>query len=140
MNEETSDRLGEGWRRPPTTSAVGFQIDHDGQQPPFEQLKAQVVAGIAAGTLIAGTRLPAVRSLAVELGIAPNTVARAYRELEAEGLLETRGRNGTVVKARADDVTSLAQLAAQEYAARVRELGVADDLALDFVSSALRQR
>lgn len=131
-------RLGEGWRRPPSTSGVGFEIDHEGAQPPFEQLKAQVLAGVREGTLLAGTRLPAVRTLAAELGIAPNTVARAYRELEADGVLETRGRNGTVIKARADDVTALAQLAAQEFAARIRELGIAPDAALGFARTALQ--
>lgn len=140
MSADTDSRLGDGWRRPPTTSAVGFEIDPDGQHPPFEQLKAQVVAGVAGGTLIAGTRLPAVRTLAAELGIAPNTVARAYRELEADGLLETRGRNGTIVKARADDVAGLAQLAAHDYAARVRELGVDPDIAIEYVRAALRTR
>lgn len=133
-------RLGEGWRRPPSTSAIGFEVDHEGALPPFEQLKAQVLAGVREGTLLAGTRLPAVRTLAAELGIAPNTVARAYRELEAEGVLETRGRNGTVIKARADDVTALGQLAAREYAARIRELGIAADAALGFARTALGQQ
>jgi DNA-binding transcriptional regulator YhcF (GntR family) len=134
------DRPAEGWRRPPSTSAIGFEIDHEGQLPPFEQLKAQVIAGVAHGTLIAGTKLPAVRTLATELGIAPNTVARAYRELEADGMLETRGRNGTVVKAKADDVAALAQLAAQDYAARVGELGIDLGTAIEYVRVALRQR
>src|SRR5690606_28713773 len=100
--------------------------------------KAQVLAGIADGTLIAGTRLPAVRALAAELGIAPNTVARAYRELETDGILETRGRNGTVVKAKADDTTALGQLAAQAYADRIRELGLDPADALAWVEAAFR--
>ena len=113
-----------GWRRSPTSSIVAFVVDPRAEHPPFEQLKAQVITGIESGDLIAGTKLPTVRALATELGIAPNTVARAYRELENDGLIETRGRNGTVIKARAGDAAALAQLAAQEYAARTRELGV----------------
>ncbi|WP_370248922.1 GntR family transcriptional regulator [Nocardioides sp.] len=83
---------------------------------PFEQLRAQIAARVAAGELPAGTRLPAVRALAADLGLAAGTVARAYKELEADGVVETRGRHGTVVRAPqdgpgveaiADDVASL---------------------------------
>ena len=127
-----------GWRRLPTSSVVQFVVDPEGEHPPFEQLKAQVIGGIASGELIAGTKLPTVRALATELGIAPNTVARAYRELEADGLIETRGRNGTLVKAAAGDAAALAQLAAQEYAARVRELGFGSDDGIAWVKAALK--
>jgi DNA-binding transcriptional regulator YhcF (GntR family) len=127
-----------GWRRSPTSSVVQFVVDPEGEHPPFEQLKAQVIGGIESGDLIAGTKLPTVRALATELGIAPNTVARAYRELEADGLIETRGRNGTVIKAAKGDAAALAQLAAQEYAARVKELGVDADAALEYVRTALK--
>lgn len=128
----------DSWRRPETASAVAFEIDPRGEHPPFEQLKAQVIARIAAGELIAGTRLPAVRQLAADLGIAPNTVARAYRELEVDGFLETRGRNGTVVKAKGGDAAALLQLDAQAYAARAIALGIPADAALDYVRTALR--
>lgn len=128
----------DSWRRPPTTSGVSFEIDQHGAHPPFEQLKAQVVAQVAAGTLIAGTKLPTVRQLATDLGVAPNTVARAYRELEADGFLETRGRNGTVIKARGGDAAALLQLDAQAYAARAVALGIDAESAVAFVRSALR--
>lgn len=127
-----------GWRRPASESSVGLTIDPKGALPPFEQLKAQVLAGVADGTLIAGTKLPAVRVLATDLGIAPNTVARAYRELEADGILETRGRNGTVIKAKRDDTAALGQLAAQAYADRIRELGLDPEDAVGWVRAALR--
>lgn len=127
----------ESWRRPATTSAIAFAVDADAAHPPFEQLKAQIIQRIDAGELIAGTRLPAVRQLATDLGIAPNTVARAYRELEAEGLLETRGRNGTVIKARAGAAAELLQVAATAYAARAVELGIDPDDAIAFVRAAL---
>lgn len=128
----------ESWRRPETRVEVGFEIDPKGAVPPFEQLKAQVIARIGEGELIAGTRLPAVRQLASDLGIAPNTVARAYRELEADGFLETRGRNGTVVKAKSEDARALLQLDAQAYAARAAALGIDAEAALDYVRAALR--
>lgn len=64
---------------------------------PFEQLRAQIAARAGDGRLPPGTRLPTVRGLAAELGLAANTVARAYRELEADGVVQTRGRAGTVI-------------------------------------------
>ncbi|MDH6182230.1 DNA-binding transcriptional regulator YhcF (GntR family) [Microbacteriaceae bacterium SG_E_30_P1] len=127
----------ESWRRPPTSSPIEFTIDPKGEHAPFEQLKAQIVERVSSGELIAGTKLPAVRQLASGLGVAPNTVARAYRELEADGFLETRGRNGTVVKAKSGDADALLQVAATEYAARAATLGVPADRALEYVRSAL---
>lgn len=127
----------ESWRRPPTQSLITFEIDPQGAVPPFEQIKAQLVERVASGALIAGTKLPAVRQLATDLGIAPNTVARAYRELEADGFLETRGRNGTVVKARPGDANALLQVAATDYAARAAALGVDPAQALSYVTAAL---
>lgn len=137
-DDDTAGTHPVGWRRSPTSSVVQFTVDPHAEHPPFEQLKSRVIGGIASGELIAGTKLPTVRALATELGIAPNTVARAYRELEADGLIETRGRNGTVIKAAADDPAALAQLAAQEYATRVRELGVDADAAVEYVRAALK--
>ena len=66
-------------------------------EPPFEQLRAQVARRAASGELPAGTKLPTVRALATELGLAANTVARAYRELEADGVVVTEGRRGTFI-------------------------------------------
>lgn len=76
---------------------AGISVDVDSPTPPYEQIRLQISALIAAGGLPAGTRLPAVRSLAADLGLAAGTVARAYKELEQSGLIETRRRNGTVV-------------------------------------------
>ena len=69
-------------------------IDPRSPVPPFEQLRVQLLAQVQSGELAPGARLPTVRRLADDLGIAPNTVARTYRELEASGIIETRGRNG----------------------------------------------
>ena len=76
---------------------AGISVDLGSPTPPYEQIRLQISALIAAGGLTAGTRLPAVRSLAADLGLAAGTVARAYKELEQAGLIETRRRNGTVV-------------------------------------------
>ena len=71
---------------------VLISVDPDSAVPPYEQVRAQLAELIGDGRLPVGTRLPTVRQLAADLGLAANTVARAYRELEAAGLLETRGR------------------------------------------------
>jgi len=113
-------------------------IDPQSATAPYEQLRSQLIAQVRDGSLLAGTRLPTVRSLAGDLGIAPNTVARAYRELEADGFIETRGRNGSFVNARDDSATTQAQLAARAFADRIAQLGVSADDALDIVTAALR--
>lgn len=73
-------------------------IHHDAETPPFEQARAQIAARIASGALPSGTRLPTVRALAGDLGLAVNTVARVYKELEADELVVTEGRRGTFVR------------------------------------------
>jgi len=65
--------------------------------PPYEQLRRQCAEGIRAGLLDAGTKLPPLRQLAADLGLAPGTVARAYRELEEAGLVRARRGAGTRV-------------------------------------------
>lgn len=82
---------------------AGISVDLGSAVPQYEQIRTQISSLIAVGSLAAGTRLPTVRSLASDLGIAAGTVARAYRELEQAGLIETRRRNGTVVVGMHDD-------------------------------------
>ena len=113
-------------------------IDASSATPPFEQLRAQFVAQITSGELAGGARLPTVRKLAEELGLAPNTVARSYRELEADGFIETRGRNGSFVTPHGDPARQQAQEAARAFADRVRKLGISADDAIDYVTAALR--
>src|SRR5688500_13528542 len=74
-----------------------LRVDPDSQVPPWRQLHDQVRTAIAAGTLAPGMALPTVRGLAADLGMAAGTVARAYKELEAAGVVRTAGRKGTVV-------------------------------------------
>lgn len=75
-------------------------IDPAGPEPPFEQVRLQLTALIETGRLPPGERLPAVRKLASDLGLAAGTVARAYKELEATGLVTTARGAGTRVAAR----------------------------------------
>lgn len=103
--------------------AQWLRIDPTADGPLFDQIRTQVIAGIRAGTLTPGTRLPTVRDLAGELGLAVNTVARAYRELEAAGVVETRRRLGTFI-ARTDPADAAMAAAAAVYADVARAVGV----------------
>jgi GntR family transcriptional regulator len=76
---------------------VNFFIDTLSGVPIYRQIIEQVKYAIARGELQPGTRLPTVRQLAVDLSINPNTVVRAYRELEIEGLLDTQQGSGTFI-------------------------------------------
>lgn len=102
--------------------------------PPYEQIRAQISAQVARGDLPPGTKLPTVRALAETLRIAPNTVARAYRELEHAGVVTTRGRAGTIVNG--DRADRAAKEAATAYADAMRALGVGQDEALGLVRRA----
>jgi len=102
-----------------------FAVDPTSAVPPYEQLRTAIAAQVASGELPAGTRLPTVRALAADLGLAANTVARAYRELEADGVIATAGRRGTFVSS--EVVTAppaRAEQLAGEYAAAARRLGL----------------
>jgi DNA-binding transcriptional regulator YhcF (GntR family) len=112
-------------------------IDPRSATPPFEQLRVQLIEQVTSGELASGSRLPTVRRLAEDLGIAPNTVARAYRELEGDGFIETRGRNGSFVAPQGAAAERQAQEAARAYADRVARLGVSPTDALRFVRGAL---
>lgn len=111
-------------------------IDLTTDKPPFEQVRSGIVAGVRTGELIAGTRLPTVRALAAELGLAPNTVAKAYRELEQDGVVVTRGRSGTFVAEAGDSAVAAVQSAATAYARAARRAGVDADEAVRWVRAA----
>jgi DNA-binding transcriptional regulator YhcF (GntR family) len=119
---------------------LSLNVDQALPEPPYAQLRSQVVAAISAGSLVPGAKLPTVRALADQLGVAPGTVARAYKELEADGVIETRGRGGTFVSFAEDPLRQQAQRAAAAYAAQVRSLGITDDDAARLVADALRAR
>jgi DNA-binding transcriptional regulator YhcF (GntR family) len=114
-----------------------IEVDPRSAVPPYEQVRAAIAALAGDGTLPAGTRLPPVRQLAADLGLAANTVARAYRELEQAGLVQTRGRHGTFVTPRAAGVPAEAQRLAARYAEDIQRLGVPPDQAVALVRAAL---
>lgn len=72
-------------------------VDPGDREPPYQQIRVQVLDAVASGRLAPGARLPTIRQLAADLDLATNTVARAYRELEADSVIETRGRKGSFV-------------------------------------------
>jgi|SRR6185312_5434705 DNA-binding transcriptional regulator YhcF (GntR family) len=74
-----------------------FQLDLHSGVPVYRQIIDQVMGGLASAALTAGDQLPTVRQLAVDLSINPNTVIRAYRELEIRGILETQQGTGTFI-------------------------------------------
>ncbi|WP_121256752.1 GntR family transcriptional regulator [Nocardioides ferulae] len=104
--------------------SLALVIDPSSDVAPFEQLRAQVAGRAASGELPAGTRLPTVRALAEALGLATNTVAKAYRHLEADGVVSTEGRRGTFVTGSTAGGSSEAVSAAGAYAASARRLGL----------------
>ena len=97
-------------------------VDPNAPEPPYEQVREQVRVQVETGALAPGTKLPTVRALAADLGLAANTVARAYRELESLGVIETRGRAGSVVTG--GGVDRAAREAAHAYAERLQALGL----------------
>ena len=100
-----------------------MRVDGTSRTPPYDQLRTAVIGAIRDGRLAPGARLPTVRDLAGRLGLAVNTVARAYRELETAGVVETRGRQGSFV-ARQDPTDTAMAAAARVYAEAARALGV----------------
>jgi DNA-binding transcriptional regulator YhcF (GntR family) len=117
---------------------VTLKIDIDDSAPPYEQVRARISEQARSGELPVGYRLPTVRGLAESLGLAANTVAKAYRALEADGVIETRGRNGTFVAAAGAAADRELAAAAQAYVERARRLGQGEDAALAAVRDALR--
>src|SRR6266581_7958541 len=96
-----------------STTAKTFRLDLHSGVPVYRQIIDQVLGGIAGGALTAGHQLPTVRQVAVDLSINPNTVVRAYRELEIRGVLETQQGTGTFIsqqKVKRDEVERRRQL------------------------------
>lgn len=121
---------------PNSNGKFKFGLDLRSGVPVYRQIIDQVRAGVASGALTAGDQLPTVRQLAVDLAINPNTVLRAYRELELGGLLETQQGTGTFVtqkKVRRDEAERARQLSqlAGEFLARAGAAGFTVDELLE---------
>jgi GntR family transcriptional regulator len=118
-----------------------FSIDYKSGVPFYRQIIEQIKFGIANRELGSGDRLPTVRQLAVDLSINPNTVVRAYRELEIEGVLDTQQGSGTFVGSAKPEIDRLEKQRmldqiVTELMARASSYG----LTLDDVLEGLRQR
>ncbi|MEB3050857.1 GntR family transcriptional regulator [Mycolicibacter sp. MYC123] len=111
------------------------KTDLDPDKPLFAQVRTRIIEAVRDGALPAGTRLPTVRELAGQLGLAVNTVARAYRELEAAGIVDTRGRFGSFV-ASSDPVDAAMSAAAGAFVAAARKVGLGRDDALRYLDAA----
>jgi DNA-binding transcriptional regulator YhcF (GntR family) len=121
---------------------VILRVDAASAVPPYEQIRRQIGTMSATGVLPAGTRLPTIRQLAKDLGLAGGTVARAYRELEAEGIIATHGRSGSFVaelnaSRRGGKVERQLAALAQEFAIGVHQLGAESRRALEMAEEAL---
>lgn len=115
-------------------------VDTRSGTPPYEQLRAQLSGHILSGALPPGTRLPPIRQLSADLGVAENTVGRVYRELETDGLVTIRRRTGTLVTGTARAADDEVSLAADRYADLATRRGLSEADALDLVRAALRGR
>lgn len=124
-----------------STTATIFTVDTASPVPAYEQLIVCVTNGIASGALETDDRIPPVRSLAAELGLAAGTVAKAYRTMEASGVIETRGRKGTFIAQSSDDRHAAACSAAAEYLDRAAgQLHYSPEECLQIVQRMLDQR
>lgn len=121
----------------PTPLAPVVKVDLTSPVPPYEQLRAQVAGLVASGDLAPNCRLPTVRQLAADLGLAAGTVARAYRELMEQGVLIGKGRHGTYVRGREPD--RAAQRALAVAAERVAQIAAEFGLGQDSAVAAVRQ-
>jgi DNA-binding transcriptional regulator YhcF (GntR family) len=114
-------------------TSVRIKLERGSATPASAQIARQLRAAVDAGRLVPGERLPTVRALAARLDVVPNTVAKAYRELERKGYLEGRGRAGTFVAdappAPPGEPTTALHEAARTYLHRAEQLGFAPDAA-----------
>jgi GntR family transcriptional regulator len=128
-----------------TARSFRFELNLHSGVPVYRQLIDQVRSGVASGSLTAGDQLPTVRQLAVDLAINPNTVLKAYRELELGGLLETHQGTGTFISQKkpngnkADRARQLTQMAG-DCAARAGAAGFTVEELLESLRELLPQQ
>ncbi|MEP7006178.1 MAG: GntR family transcriptional regulator [Sphingomonas bacterium] len=113
-----------------------IEINAGAPEPVYEQIVRQIQEGVTTGALAPGTPLPPVRQLANDLVLNRNTVARAYKLLEDQGVIQTAGRKGTFVRSgAADEVTRVKTGQAERSVRRVIEGLVSDGLSTDQISA-----
>lgn len=113
-----------------------IELDKTDKTSPYQQVRMQILVAISKGRLKAGTKLPSVRALAEQLGLAVNTAAKVYKELEATGAVVTRGRHGTIVQATGDEGSIAVADAASELAVVATRWGISEKAALGYVRAA----
>ena len=117
------------------------RVDPSSPVFPFEQIRLQIATMTTTGVLDVGARLPTIRQLAKDLGVAGGTVARAYRELEVAGVIVTRGRHGSFAAEPTpnafDRSTNALREAADAFAVRAHQLGADPRGALELARQAL---
>jgi GntR family transcriptional regulator len=120
-----------------------LSVDASRALPVYEQVREQIRRMVAAGTLPAGVRLPTIRQLAADLGLAKGTIERAYELLEGDSVIERHGRNGTFVSATAalssSEVNAGLDTAAEQLVIAARQLGADEDAAVAALRKAWRQ-
>jgi GntR family transcriptional regulator len=117
-----------------------FRLDASSGVPFYRQIIDQVLLAVADGRLKAGTQLPTVRQLAVDLSVNLNTIAKAYREMEIRGIVQTQQGTGTFVAARAGAKTRERRKALQDLVDRFIANGEALGVTLEELVEALVER
>jgi DNA-binding transcriptional regulator YhcF (GntR family) len=119
-----------------------LSVDASRALPVYEQVREQIRRMVAAGTLPPGVRLPTIRQLAADLGLAKGTIERAYELLEGDAVIERHGRNGTFVSAVAtlnrQEVTAGLDTAAEQLVIAARQLGADEEAAVAALRKAWR--
>lgn len=119
-----------------------LRVDPEAALPVYEQIRLQIQRMAVTGTLAAGTRLPTIRQLSADLGLAKGTVSKAYELLESDRVVEARGRNGTFIaqqaKVRPEKRTAQLAAAADAFVVTTRQLGLDEDAAHDALQQAWR--
>ncbi len=118
---------------------VSVTLDLTAATPPYEQVRTQIAGHIRTGTIRPGEKLPVVRALAADLGVATNTIARAYRELEAGGLVTTRRRVGTIVQTPPAPAGPVLRRRTLELVREARGAGLGDEEIVDLVRGTLSE-
>ena len=110
------------WDDPEATRTF-FALSTTNRVPPYAQVRRRLVEARHTGELESGTRIPPVRKLAAALGLAINTVAKAYKELEASGVIETKGRAGSYIRPKSQVETRALRMT-RKYLASLAEIGI----------------